>query len=312
VNGIVGALPAATVVGVQVALGIAAIRGLNGQIVIVVDVAVRAGAHFAGGHQLVRILKRESRGVVIEGGILPRNGVVAGRAGCQGKNIGRGRVFRIGGVLPGGQVALGVAAIGGNDLQIVVAADVTLLARYIGMAIGERKTNRRRGVVEALSSQPTVKTVATVASLRELCGDVIGIGGVLKVLLVAGNASGGKSLELSDSGALVAIFALDGSVGAKEREAVLVILELLDGNIPALDGVTLSTVGAHLPLVNVGVAVLAVFAYIGENGFDVALNALHFFVHAAQGILGLIVVEFGIGADGPPSRGIVAVFTRDG
>jgi hypothetical protein len=59
------------------------------------------------------------------------------------------------------------------------------------------------------------------------------------------------------------------------------------------------------------VTILAVFAHVGEHGLDVALRALHFFVHAAQRILGFVVVELRNSADGAPTRGSVAVFARN-
>lgn len=106
----------------------------------------------------------------------------------------------------------------------------------------------------------------------------------------------------------MAVFALNRRVCSEQREAILVILQLLYGYVPALHGVALRAVRAHLPLVHVGVAVFAILSHIGENWLDVALRALHFFVHAAQGILGFVMVEFWNGADGSPSGGRVAIF----
>ncbi len=97
----------------------------------------------------------------------------------------------------------------------------------------------------------------------------------------------------------------------EKRKAILVIFDLLGGEIPSFDGMALRAIGAHLAAVNVSVAIRAVFADVSEDGFDVALNTFHFFVHAAQGILGFGVVEFGNGADRAPSRGSVAIFARD-
>ena len=90
------------------------------------------------------------------------------------------------------------------------------------------------------------------------------------------------------------------------------IFHLLDGDVPTLNRVTLRAIRPHLPLVNVSVAILAVLPHVSEHWLDVALRALHFFMHAAKGILGLVVVELRNGADGTPARGSVAVFTRYG
>jgi hypothetical protein len=79
----------------------------------------------------------------------------------------------------------------------------------------------------------------------------------------------------------MAIFALYGRVRSQQWEAILVIFHLLDGDIPALNGVALCAVRAHFSLVNVGVTVLAILANVGKDGLAVALHALHLFVHAA-------------------------------
>lgn len=110
----------------------------------------------------------------------------------------------------------------------------------------------------------------------------------------------------------MAFGAIHGGVRAKEWEAVLVVLQLLRGNIPALHGVTLCTVGPKLAAMNVGVAIGAILANIGENRFYVAERASHLFVHAAQRIFGFVVIELGDSADGPPAGSSVAVFARNG
>lgn len=52
---VIRSLPAAAVVGIQMTLRVCAIGGLDLQVVVVVEVAVRAGIHLAGRRQLVRI-----------------------------------------------------------------------------------------------------------------------------------------------------------------------------------------------------------------------------------------------------------------
>ena len=110
----------------------------------------------------------------------------------------------------------------------------------------------------------------------------------------------------------MAILALRCRVGPEQRETVLVIFDLLHGDIPALNGVTLRTVRAHPPLVHVGMTVLAILADIRENRLHVALRALHFFMHTAQRIPGLVVIEFQVRLDRAPRGHLVAVFARDG
>ena len=60
------------------------------------------------------------------------------------------------------------------------------------------------------------------------------------------------------------------------------------------------------------VAICANPAYVFEDRFHVAGQALHFFVHAAERIVGFVVIEFWNGANGPPTRGSVTVLTGYG
>lgn len=106
----------------------------------------------------------------------------------------------------------------------------------------------------------------------------------------------------------MAVFALHGGVRPEQRETVLVSLQLLHGYIPALYSVALRAVCAHLSLVHVGVAVLTVLSHVRENRLDMALRALHLFVHSAQGILCFVVIKLRHRADGAPSGGRMAVF----
>jgi hypothetical protein len=59
------------------------------------------------------------------------------------------------------------------------------------------------------------------------------------------------------------------------------------------------------------VTIRAVLANVGKNRLGMARNAFHVFVHAAQGITRLAVIEFRYGADGPPAGRGVAVLARD-
>ena len=154
------------------------------------------------------------------------------------------------------------------------------------------------------------------AGLRELGSDVIwhapaqGLR-LLEIPLVTRNTSGRKPLKLADRRALVAIIALHRRVGSEQWETILVIFHLLHGNLPALHSVASRAVRAHFILVDIGVAVLAIFPHVSEDGFHMALCALHSFVHAPQRVSRFVVIELGNGLDGPPSRRGVAVFAGD-
>lgn len=308
-------LPAASVVRIQMALRVTAVGRLDLQIVVVVDMAVCAGIHFARWRQLVRIRQRETGRGVIKIRILPGDCVMAVGAGRNRKHVGRGGMLRIRRLLPRGKVAACIPAVGCSNLQIVVASHMATRARNIRVSVGEGEADRGSRVVYG-SSEPTVEGVASLAGLRELRAHVIWYAPahglrLLIILQVTRDTSGGKPLELSDGRAFVAIVALHCCMGSQQREAVLVILHLLNSNIPTLDGMALRAICAHFSLMHVRVAVLAILAYIRENRLHVALRAFHFFVHAAQRVFRLVVVEFRNGLDGPPCRGRVAVLARD-
>ena len=154
-----------------------------------------------------------------------------------------------------------------------------------------------------LGVEPAVKVVAALAIGGGEGGPSAGvrrIGGVLPILEVAGVALRRKAVENSGGELRVALIALNGRVRAEKREAVLVILHLLNGDIPAFNGVTLRAIGTHLAAMNIGVAIGAIFADIAEYRLAMALRAFHVFVHSAERVAGFVVVELGNSANGTP------------
>lgn len=167
-----------------------------------------------------------------------------------------------------------------------------------------------------LPAYPTIERMARFARGWEVTAHVVWHAPahrlrLLIILDVTRDASGGEPLELADRRALVTIFALHGRVRSQQWKTVLVILHLLHGHIPALHRVTVRTIRPHLAPVHVGVAVLTIFGYIGENRFHMALRALHFLVHATQRIASLVVVELRNRTNRSPPRRGVAVLTRN-
>lgn len=69
-------------------------------------------------------------------------------------------------------------------------------------------------------------------------------------------------------------------VSPNQWKTILVLLDLLDGNLPALDGVALLTVGAKLTLMNIGVAVGAFCPHVRKHRFGVTLRTGDLLVHA--------------------------------
>ena len=126
---------------------------------------------------------------------------------------------------------------------------------------------------------------------------------------VTGVAVRRHGLEFAVGGAFVAGIAIDGGVGSGQRKAVIVLLHLLDGNIPPAHGVTLLTIGAELALVNVGMAILAALADVGEDRLGVALGAGHGLMQAAKRIMRLVVIELRNGANDFPALRGMAVLT---
>jgi hypothetical protein len=109
----------------------------------------------------------------------------------------------------------------------------------------------------------------------------------------------------------VASTAVNGGVGARQWEAVVVLFYILDRNLPSANRVALRAIRAQLALVNISMAVLALLTDVREDHFDVALGAGDGRVHAAQRIARLVMIELGNGADRPPAIRGVTVLARD-
>ena len=268
-------------------------------VVVAVHVAVSALAR----RNCVQAGQGESGGIVVKRGIQPGSRVVALLAGL--RKIGRD-VVGIGRPLKILQMAGNARRAG----QVVIVVDVTIGAQAGRNHVASGQRESGGGVVE-LCVEPTVGAVARLAGGGKLSGDVIGVGRALEFGRMAGIAIRGHGLELAVSRALVAGITLDGGMGPGQGKAVVVPLHLLNIDVPTFHGVALLAVGTELALVDVGVAILAALAHIGENHLHVTLGAGHRFVHTAQGIPGMVVIEFGHGADGTPPRRRVAVLAGD-
>jgi hypothetical protein len=160
---------------------------------------------------------------VIEGSVGPSNGVVAGRAirGGEGR-AGRG-MHRIICLLPGGQVASGVAAIVGLNLQRVIIVDVA--RRAIGhlargsklVRIGERES---RGAVIELSVSPRGDGVAGGASRsggREIGSDVIGNVATESLRFVPVGGMAGQAVRAAEG---VIVIDVAGNAGSRSGRHV--------------------------------------------------------------------------------------------
>lgn len=100
-------------------------------------------------------------------------------------------------------------------------------------------------------------------------------------------------------------------VRSDQGKAILVLLDVLDGYLPAFDGVALFAFGAQLPAMDVSMAVSAGVADIGKDHFGVALGAGgQRCVHATQRVAGLVVIEVGHGTNWLPAHAGVARLAR--
>jgi hypothetical protein len=87
-----------------------------------------------------------------------------------------------------------------------------------------------------------------------------------------------------------------------------VVLNLVDGNLPAENGVTLRAIGAELAQVDVRVTIGAILPDISENRLCMTFNTSNFFVLSTQRIRGFVVIKLQYRTYRTPSRRGVTVF----
>ena len=168
--------------------------GGAGQVVVVIDVAIRALAR----RYRMRPGQHEPGGGVVELAIAPLHGVMTLLAGggksCMGHGCSCGVVI----------VLMATHARRARDVVVVVYVTVGALARRNRVCTGQREPGFR--VIE-LSRLPGRSVMARFASLRKSASHVVGVRGVLEILQVARNAS--------RSGEVVVV--IDVAIGACPR-----------------------------------------------------------------------------------------------
>lgn len=246
--------------------------------------------------------ERETDQAVIKAGRLPCVRVVAGLASLRQMQADMAGVR---GLLEVRQVA--ACAIRGCTFEFV--ANVAGRTVQRGMHSGEREA----GVLQMIEGhpKPVVHLVALITGRRKTCRHMTRTGCPLIVLGMAGIALRRHGAEVTERAILVAGVTIQCGVRTHQRKTVQVLLDLLDGDLPAPHGVTLLTTGPELPPVNVGVTVGTFCAHVTEYRFGMALGASHPQMHATQRVTGLIVVEFRHTADGLPPADRVAVLAGD-
>jgi len=204
------------------------------QSVVIVDVAIGALPRW---HSVQPCQGKAGCGVV-ELCIGPLHRVVTLLA-CIGEAAVRHRAHGAGEIL----LVTGEASAGG---QVVIVIDMAIYAqaRRNRVASGQEKSGRAVVETRNFGVQPVVCRMTVLASGRELRFDVARVGGRLKVLQVAGVARRRHDLELAVGAVLVAGIAVDDRVSTGQREAVVVLLYVLNGDRPSADGMALFAIRA--------------------------------------------------------------------
>ena len=86
------------------------------------------------------------------------------------------------------------------------------------------------------------------------------------------------------------------------------VLDLVDGDLPTENGVTLRAIGAEFSQVNVRVAIGAILPDIGEHRLRMTLHTANFLVLPTQRIRGFVVIKLQYRAYRTPGRRGVTIF----
>ena len=275
-----------------------------GQSVVVVDVTIRTRAR----RHRVHACKREPSRVVVECRVCPVAGVMALITGLREV---RGNVVRIGRALKVFEMATHARRI--TDRIVVVGVAIGTSTRWHRVHSSERETGAcvvKRGV------RPVVGVMALIAGLREVRGDVVGIGRALVILQVAANAS-----RVGDRVVIVyvAIRTLPRRhrMQSRQRKVSEIVVERCIRPTAGVVALIASLRKTRCDVVRIGRA-LKIFQVAGYAGgavqgvvvIDVAIGALpgRNRVQAGQHKTGGRVIKLGIA----PLHRIVAVFARRG
>ncbi len=171
---------------------------------------------------------------------------------------------------------------------LVLAANMTGSAVQSGMGAGQRESIP--GMIH-LYTGPAVHPVALLAVGGEARGDVVRLR-ILVILRVAGDAICRQPEVLASGRSLVTGLTVHCGMSSEEREAVGVLLDRLDVDLPSFYGVARFAVRAELTLVNIGVTISTVLSGLTEHQAGMAFGAWDRAVHAAQWVLRFVMVEF--------------------
>jgi len=105
--------------------------------------------------------------------------------------------------------------------------------------------------------------------------------------------------------------AIHHCVRSDQRKTVLVLVDVVHRNGPAIGGVAQIALRAVFTPVDVSMTVLTLLTGVRENWVNMTLLACNLRMHASQRKRRLAVIELRLRTQWKPSLACVAVFTRD-
>ena len=168
-----------------------------------------------------------------------------------------------------------------------------------------RGRNRRHPVVHQTVTFQTLRR----KSLRHM----VRIPRLLEIIHVAARALGRQSLpvERAHRSHLVAGIAIHHRVRPNQREAILVLVDVVDRDLPPCIAMAQVALRAVLAPMNIRVAVLALVASLREHQVGVTIRAADLRMQPAQRESRLTMIELGHRPDRLPALRSVAVLARD-
>src|SRR5215469_2391787 len=154
--------------------------------------------------------------------------------------------------------------------------------------------------------------VALAAIGGEASGAMIRVLGCIEVFRVAAVAFGGQpeAIELPNSSYLVAGIAVHHGVRADQGKAILMLIDVMNRDLPPIGVMAELTFGSVLASMKVGVAVLTLVGRIGKFEIGMAVTACHSGVAPTKGKASLPVIKLDLSLNYLPIRGCVAGNTR--
>ena len=163
-------------------------------------------------------------------------------------------------------------------------------------------------------SHPVIHQAVALQTLRrKSLRNVIRILRLLEIVHVAARALCRQPLPVGRAHRpdLVARIAIHHGVRPDQREAILMLIDVVDGDLPPGVAVARVTLRGIPTPVNIGVAVLALVVRLGENQVGMTIRAADFRVQSAQRKACLAVIKLGNRSNRRPPLRRVAILARD-